>query len=345
MNTNEILELLVNEGCPPIAYRVRKEIKQDCMSEHEYLNYQKLIYDEPKVQTILSWQESDGYFGTRLHTAQSKSKVWTHEGCVRYLLEMGLENENVKRALDVMLHPGWGKECENSRAANVFKYEMIRASLFAQAGFENHEVVSEWVDDALQGFRNIAEVENYADLVGELTDRKLVFKEKKYIPTIYHLRILAYTRFWRTEENQKMLECAYEKLYQWLPLPPMYHKSKSYPVASLGNVCWSVNQNFNEDLGFVWLHFYEMSARMGMLGKKSPFRKHFEKFKGDVFCQSESIIKYAKKDKGIYLGWSGYSGMALEGNWKTTQQIIRDFMFRLLLIDKYSNQDRGDLKW
>lgn len=337
---NDALECLINEGCPSIAYRVRKEIRQDNISEQEYLNYQDLIYWEPKVQKILSWQGADGYFGDRLHTAPSKSKIWTHEGCVRYLLEMGLtkENEKVRNALHVMLYTGWGKECENSRAAHVFKYEMICASLLAQSGYQDNGIIAEWVDDALQGFRNIADAESCTDLVYKSSDQKLIFLEEKYIPVIYHLRLLAFTDFWRTEENLKMLEKSYKKLYEWLPFPPMYYKSKSHPVAPLGNVCWAVNQNFSEDIGFFWLQFYEMSARMGMLGAESPFRKHFEELKERVLKHDDSIKQHIKNRKSMYVNWSGYSGIALEGEWKLEQQRLRDFMFRVLLIDKYSNR-------
>lgn len=337
MNTNDISELLINEGCPSIAYRVRKEIRQDDISEQEHIKYQNLIHAELKVQNVLSWQNSDGYFGTRLHTAPSRSIVWTHEGCVRYLLEMGLDNVHIKKSLDVMFQPGWGKECENSRAASVFGYEMIRASLFAQAGQQDYDFVIEWVNHALQAFRNIVNIEKYTDIVYERTDDKLVFYEEKYLPVVYHLRLLAFTNFWRTKENIAMMKTAYEKLYQWLPLPPIYLKCKTHPVAPLGPVCWPVNDNFNEDLGFFWIHFYEMSARMGMLEKESRFRKHYDKFKEDILMQNESIIDNAKKRKGMYVGWSGYSGIALEGDWKTKQQILRDFMFRILLIDKYIN--------
>lgn len=333
--TNDIVELLINEGCPSIAYRTRKEIRQDHISEQEYINYQNTIYAEPKVQTILSWQNPDGYFGTRLHTAPTGSRIWPHEGCVRYLLEMGLDNENVQKALDVMLYPGWGKECENSRAASTFKYELIRASLFAQAGFKNHEVVSEWVEDAIQGFRNIADAESYNDLVVERRDGKLVYKKGIHTPVIYHLRILAFTDSWRTDDNMKMMESAYKKLYQWLPLPPMYHMSK-YPVAPLGTVSAPVNQNFSDNLGFVWIHFYELSARMGMLGKESPFRKHFEELKEIVYEQNERLNEYTEDRNGSYIGWSGYSGSALEGDGKTKQERVRDFIFRVLLMDKYS---------
>lgn len=333
---NNALEWLINEGCPSIVYRARKEIRQENITDAEYANYQKMILEEEKVQRILSWQDKDGYFGTRLHTAPSRSKIWTHEGCVRYLLEMGLDNERIKKSLDVMLQPGWGKECENSRAASVFKYELIRASLFAQAGIQDDEIVNRWVDDAVHAFRCVAEAEDINELIFEGKNNRLIFKENIFVPVIYHLRILAFTDSWRTEENIRMISKAYEKLYKWLPLPPMYYNSKLYPVAPLGNVCWQVNQNYTEELGFVWLHFYEMSARMGMLGQDSPFRKHFEDLKNQVINNDGVLVEYTKKRNGSFVGWSGYSGISLEGDGRNQQQRIRDLLFRVLIIDKYS---------
>ena len=332
---NEILELLINEGCPSIAYRVRTEIRQEHLLHKEHIDYQNRIYASPKVQEILSWQNQDGYFGTRLHTAPSKSKIWPHEGCVRFLLEKGLNNKHVEKALKVMLQPGWGKECENSRAASVIKYEMIRASLFAQAGYHEYDFVTEWVNDGLQSFRNIADAESYMDLVYERTDHKLVCKGGKYLPVIYHLRLLAFTDFWKTEENLGMLKVAYEKLYGWLPLPPIYYRCKTHPAAPLGPVSWSVNQSFNERFGFFWLQFYELSARMGMLGGASPFRKHFEELKEVVLKQDECFVEYTKKRNLSYISWSGYSGISLEGDGKTQQQRMLDFMFRVMLIDRF----------
>ncbi len=338
MNTQEILNVLITEGCPSIAYRTRKEIKQEEFSKQEYLDYQNKIYADPKVQKILSWQNADGYFGTRLHTPPTGSKIWSHEGCVRYLLETGLDNEDVRRSLDVMLQPGWSKEFENSKSAYVLGYEMIPASLFAQAGYKDTERITKWVYNALQGFQYIADAKSYADLIQERTDQKFIFREGMYIPVIYHLRLLAFTDFWRTKENMEMLKIAYEKLYQWLPFPPTYLKAKSRPVAPLGNVCLAVNGKFQGDLGFSWVHFYEMSARMGMLSKNSPFREYFDEFQEEIMNQSDNVIEYAKKKKSMYIGWSGYSGCALEGDWKTKQQVIRDFLFRVMIIDKYCDR-------
>ena len=337
MNLNDILDTLISEGSPAVIYRTRKEILHEHLSEQEYISYQKQIFAEPKMQEVLSWQNTDGYFGTRLHTPPSGSKIWPHEGCVRYLLEMGIDgnSERVKRAMEIMLQPGWGKECENSATASLIGYEMIRASLFAQAGYCEYDFVKKWVNNGLQCFRNIAEADDYKDLVYERTDHKLVCKDGIFLPVIYHLRLFAFTDFWRTEENLEMLKNAYEKLYPWLPLPPIYYKCKSHPAAPLGPVSWPVNQKFNDKFGFFWLQFYELSARAGLLGKTSPFRRHFEEFKESVLTQDESLIECTKKKNNAYIFWSGYSGIFLKSDAKTQQQRMRDLMFRVMLIDTY----------
>lgn len=341
---NEVIEKLINEASPAIAYRVRRDIKHEKLSQEEEQYYLDQICADPKVQMVLAWQNPDGYFGTRLHTAPSRSKVWTHEGCVRYLLEMGLtkEHEEVKKALDIMTCPGWGKECENSRAAQVIKYEMIRASLFAQAGIPcaQDDIISKWVEDALTAFRHIAEAEMYEDIAYENKDHKFIFKEDKFIPVIYHLRILAFTESWRTKENLEMLRTAYRKLYKWLPLPPMYYKSKGQMIAPLGNICVPINQNFNDEYGFAWFHVYELSARMGMLDSDSPFRQHYEELKKSILEYGDKASELQIKRKGAYTGWSGYSGLALESQWRKPTQIMYDFLFRILLIEKYSGNKR-----
>ena len=218
---------------------------------------------------------------------------------------------------------------------------MIRASLFAQAGYQNEEMISKWVDDALTGFRHIAEAECYEDIAYENKDQKFIFKGDKFIPVIYHLRILAFTEYWRTRENLEMLRTAYDKLYQWLPLPPMYYKSKGQMIAPLGNICVPVNQNFIDEFGFAWFHIYELSARMGMLDGDSPFRQHFEELKKSILEYGDKASELQVKRKGAYTGWSGYSGLALESQWRKPMQIMHDFMFRILLIEKYSGTLEG----
>ena len=70
------MEKLLKEGSSSIVYRLRTEIRQEKLSAEEERNYLEQIYSESKVQMVLSWQNQDGYFGTRLHTAPSGSDTF-----------------------------------------------------------------------------------------------------------------------------------------------------------------------------------------------------------------------------------------------------------------------------
>lgn len=52
---NEVMERLINEASSAIAYRVKRDIKQEKLSWEEEQNYLDRIYTEPKVQMVLSW--------------------------------------------------------------------------------------------------------------------------------------------------------------------------------------------------------------------------------------------------------------------------------------------------
>ncbi|MCL1823622.1 MAG: hypothetical protein FWG44_05410 [Oscillospiraceae bacterium] len=331
------LDFLLNNACTSIVMKTREEIIKEKIPVKEKKSYLNQIISGEKINTVLSWQGADGYFGTRFHTPPSNSKIWAHEGCVRCLLEtgLGLDFEPLKKAFDVLLAPGWGKECEETKnkTSAVFGYSMIRASLFAQAGLHEHEFVSEWTEIALQSFRNLAEASDYSDIAVPYKD-KFIFIGNQYLPTIYLLRILAFTNKWRTPENIAMTEKAYRKLYKWLPFPPTYIKAKSQLVAPAGNIAGKFNQNINEQNGVWWFFFYELSARMGLLGKKSPFYKHLLALNKNLNENNGLFIE--KYNKRGYINWSGYSGIALEDNWTKKERRICDLTFRSCLINAIS---------
>ena len=326
-------------GCPSIKYRTRKEILNEHLRDSEVNEYQQKILSSPEISRILEWQNSDGYFGTRLHTAPTGSKIWPHEGCVRYLLEMGvqLDFKPLQKALNRMLVPGWQKEGTDSKAAQAIGFEIIRASLFAQAGLDKYDFVHEWVEVALQAFRYVAEADSYGDIAIENRQGKFVFLENKCIPTVFHMRMLAYTNMWRTEENQKILTIALEKLYEWLPLPPTYIKAGSQLAAPLGSIIHPVNGGYNEQYGFWWFHFHELAARMGMLSEKSPFRIKFD-LVDDM--QLERIVGSLKRanQRMAYTRWGAYSGLALNADWKSMQDRMSDLAFRICLTKHYGDR-------
>lgn len=335
MIKDEVLENLIANACPSIALRVEEDILKSTLSEGERQAYANRIITGDKIKTVLGWQTADGYFGTRFHTPPSGSKVWPHEGCVRYLLEKGLRPDfsPLRKALEAMLVPGWGKECEGSNAGEIFGYGMIRASLFAQAGLHHYAFIQQWIEIALQGFRNVARASGHGDIAIPYKD-KYVFAPGQYLPTIYMLRILAFTASWRTPENIDMVTKAYQNLYAWLPFPPTYIKVKSQLVAPAGNIMAAYNQDISESLGFWWFNFYELSARMGMLGKNQPFRKHLDAL--NAYLDANNGIFAQNHNKKGYDRWSGYSGMALEDDWAMKHRKINDLTFRCRLINAFA---------
>jgi hypothetical protein len=90
---NDFFQEIMQNACPSIRMRAKQEIFNKKLTNYERNNYEKFILQGETIKAVLSWQMPDGYFGTRLHTPPSKSKVWSHEGCVRYLLEKGFSTK------------------------------------------------------------------------------------------------------------------------------------------------------------------------------------------------------------------------------------------------------------
>jgi hypothetical protein len=320
-----------------IVLRTKTEINHETLNPGQRNDLIKKMSEGKMMQKILSWQMEDGYFNERMHTPVSNSKTWSQEGCIRYLMEMGLtiEDEPIKKAFPAMLKSDWGKEltATKSVAAEEFGYGVIRAALFAQAGLHYYDFVKYWIDISLKAFRCILEVEDYHELL-EVYRNKFVFKAGIQLPNIYHLRILAYTQSWRTRSNMEMLQKAYEKLYQWLPLPAIYIKAKSQLVAPAFTIAQSYNKDLPYEEAFLWLQFYELSARMRMLDVGSPFYQHFHHLVEEIVTNGEEILD--KVNKRGFFTYSGYSGLALSDDWRSKEQKRDDLMFRLRLIDTYT---------
>lgn len=338
-----ILAELERTACPAIVYRVKTELRGETLAGEEKTAFLKCIAETDAVKQVLSWQGENGFFGTRLHTPQSGSKMWSHEGCIRFLLETGLDAdfEPLSRALMALLMPEWKLECQNSRAADVLDPGLLRGALFAQAGLYEYDFVEEWIDRCLELYCRVADAENYHELVYSDKHGHLIYRDNKPIPAVYHMRILAYTYTWRTEDNLTMLKRAFDKLAEWIPLPPMCCKTGSQLVAPFGSMNVPLLTELEENNGFWWLHYRELMARMGILDEYSPFYSHFGAYDmNDLFAAlsyTEEWFKRSYRKKG-YTNWSGYGGLALEGNWRRKDQQLRDLAFRFCLIKQLSSK-------
>lgn len=339
---NKRLQSLFNYACPSIRMRAQEEIYGVSLSDEERRAFYGELMKNERVQTVLSWQHEDGYFSERLHTPPAKSRVWPHEGCVRFLLEMGFQNDfpPLRRALEVMLRDGWGKECEESAAAEIFGYPCIRAALFAQAGLYGQGLldpeISQWIHASLRAFSCIADAERYEDIT-YIIRGKHSFRPGKNLPTIYMLRLLAYTDVWRTESNMEMIRRAYRKLYDWLPLPPTYLREQGKLIAPAGSIIMPLNADISGQLAFWWFSFYELSARMGLLTPDSPFYPHVSALARRLRENGGFFLDDFPKNGMVF--WSGYSGMALENDWRLRQRRVNDLTFRSHLIFALSGMD------
>jgi hypothetical protein len=328
---SETIDYLVKNACNSISVRTKKEIKKENVPVDD-----KSLIDE-KVKLILSWQMPDGYFGTRLHTPPANSKIWAHEGCVRYLLEKGFSKKfkPLKKSLDILLKTGWEKEFIGSRAGQAFDgSNIIRASLFSQAGIHDHDFVDHYIKKSLIPFEIVANSGGYDDIAIPYKN-KHIYQKGKWLPEVYAFRTLAFTFSWRSKNNMDMLSKAYNNLYKWLPFPPTYIKFGSQLVAPAGHIALPFNKGYDEAIGFPWFDFYELSARMGILTNKSPFYKHFKNLFEKVLETKGDIFRNI--DKKGFVNWSSYSGLALEDDWSKKQKKINDLVFRCCLIDSIIN--------
>lgn len=92
-----------------ITLRTKTEINREAFSKGQRSELVNRIYESNTVSKVLSWQTEDGYFNERMHTPESGSKRWSHEGCIRFLMEHGLttEDEPIRKAIPAMLKPDW----------------------------------------------------------------------------------------------------------------------------------------------------------------------------------------------------------------------------------------------
>jgi hypothetical protein len=146
------------------------------------------------------------------------------------------------------------------------------------------------------------------------------------------------TWHWRTDENLLMLRKAFRHLYDWLPLPPTYIKAGSQLIAPAQNIALPFNADLTQKYGYPWFQFYEMGARMGMMDAASPFRVHFNRLMARVDANGGWFAD--NFDKAGNTNWSGYSGMALEDEWRVRQRKVNDFTFRCYLIWALSGNER-----
>jgi hypothetical protein len=114
--------------------------------------------------------------------------------------------------------------------------QAIRAALFAQAGCEDHPIVQEQIAHSLQIFQTVNQVESIESLAQPYRG-SLVFRPGVCWPSIYHLRLLAWTQTWRRKDDLNMLVESVQRLVNLSPLPNLHVKWKSQAIAPALSAC------------------------------------------------------------------------------------------------------------
>jgi hypothetical protein len=218
--------------------------------------------------------------------------------------------------------------------------QMVRAAVLSYAGAEDEPGVKEQIDLALTGFRSVLSINRLDDLMDEFKGKR-VFRQNVKWPSIYHLRLLAWTESWRTPQNQRDLVKCIQKLVELSPIPYLLVRHKSQLVAPAA-FCMD---DFNPDLGaldeagwMMWFQRMELLARLGVIQHVPELER-----------QAGSLAKMLDASEGrftkllshpYFRKWGAYTGLMLEPDWKDPQRRIHDLTFRsILILHYYESQD------
>ena len=214
---------------------------------------------------------------------------------------------------------------------------LVRSSGIARIGYENSIDISKDVNYSLNSFLNLLNYNSIDDIVLKSKNGKYYFKENLLWSCNYHLKILAFTKSWRTTENIKQLARAVEHLLSFPTFGrPVYTKIKSYYASPCDAFINPVEPFNSSKVKGAWFDKMELFARCGII----PFSK---RLLNEVLMLKETIdnnsICQAYVDESYYKNWGAYSGLKLEENWRTETKKRCDITFRALMIINYAEED------
>ena len=328
---------LFEGACPSIQYRMLSEVVGQPPSGNGMPGLQSKILQDPAVVNVMKWQQADGWLAWDFHGSKSI------ESGIRILCEKGVPGRHpvIAKALKALeqhterLERGLGRPGKILDEQGLGGAWMIRATIFAYAGVEDRPFVQEQIDEALTGFQAVL-VTNSIDELAENHKDKWIFRPGVRWPSIYHLRLLAFTHCWRTAEKQKLVAEAIRRLIELSPLPSILVRHKSQFI-SPASFCM---QEFNPDMNklddahwMMWFHRMECLARLGVIKSVPELQKQVHTL-ADLL---DADGLFAKKLSHPYFSrWGAYSGLMLEDDWRSPIRRIYDLTFRSRLILHYA---------
>lgn len=330
--------LISGRACPSISYRIKKEIFHENIEDPDMQLLQSIILNEKEVLRIFSLRKEDGWLGGLFHGVDEP------ECSIRYLMEKGVEPSHpiIQEALNAIINKGdqFDEGCMHRvgkplDALHLGGSKLIRACVFAYTGNETYDFVSEYIEEALEVFRYVCDIRDITDIYDVYKDI-FVFKSGVMWPSIYHLRLLAYTNSWRNEKNRQMLISAIARLAELSPIPSI---KLLYKHQVIGPAAVYMN-NFNNDMSnldvkewMLWFHRTELISRLG-IAKKVPSIKAQIDYVNQLLNENNGLFTKNLRHR-YFTKWSQYMGLALEDNWRSADKLMNDLTFRCLLINSF----------
>lgn len=335
---NETIRYLLDNACPSIKYRVKKEVLNEISTREEEI-LQKEILEDKLIQEFIERQNPDGWIDEDFHSekgVETAIRLFSEKGVLPsqpFFERMLGELERREDTFDIGCLHNIGKILDHKSFGGS---KVIRAASFAYAGIEDRQFIKEQIEWALDKLKYVCSVSSIDEIAKQYKD-KLVFKDGTKWPCIYDLRLLAYTRCWRSEENIKIVVDAIKRMVELSPIPNIYVLKRSQIIAPAG-FCM---QDFNPDIDvlkdaewMMWFHRMEILSRLGVVNDIKELKEQID-FLAELLRENNGMFN-KRMNHYYFTKWSPYSGLALEKDWRTETRRVCDLTFRSLLILHYS---------
>lgn len=344
MELNRLIEDLLSNSCPPIRYRLKKEIMGVNPNLGEMKKLQREILRDPLVSRTIGLFRPEGFSGSHFHSQGLRNGEEALEVSLRILFEKGVEpvTPEIQKSLSDLEEgpPFYDREIHRIGGfldkSGLGGSSLIRAYLLSRGGRENSPLVKEEMRKSIEVFGFVREISDIKDVYQEYRG-KYVFKKGALWPGIYHFRLLAFNSEWKSPENMNLVSESMENLINLSPIPLIYLKVGSQLVAppTVFSLDLSPNLEDLDEAGWgQWFERMELFSRMGIVNMVLGLKIQKE-WLSRTLKEGGHKFEEFKPDR-FWTHWSAYSGLALEPSWSIKEARVRDVLFRALLVLHFS---------
>lgn len=293
----------------------------------------------PLVSECLSWQGEDGYFGHEFHGGwlPANPKIRSSrsmETAMRFLAEASYTKEDhvIKMAMKSLLSDGFNRSYSSwdsyNPLAGFYGDDYERCYLMALFSIEGeYDYFKRSINDALEAFDRLAGLALDDDFFDIIKGKRVVRKGAS-IPDLYQLRLLAYTKKWRSPKNLLRVRRGLERWLAYGSLPSAYGRIGHQLVALATMAQIDIRKSIdvlNDEEWYMLLSTLELLGRLGMLDLPLVSDRVCEL--KNYMDEHNGLMMIDAKHKRFKV-WGAYSGMRLSRDWRAKSRIC-DLSFRV----------------